>query len=322
LTRLLLVLLLMLPSISGWCDAGKTTVNLSIFFSNDPCNDFKTLIIPIRRVQNLIVVEARIDTIVGNFILDTGAPYLVLNKTYFRNGRQLEDKIASNANGTSAEPVIRTNVSQLALKDLYFEDIQADLSDLGHIENHRGIKILGLLGVSLFTSFEMVIDLYKGELYLHKTDRNGVVPEEERIVRSNPLLRIPFQLTDNVITVDGSIGGNHLTFCLDTGAETNTLSNLLPNKVLRSFHVTKRMVLLGMSGSRSEILLGTLDEFSLGNQSYRNSHVAITRLDALSQAYGRKIDGILGNNFLVKGIISINFISRELCMYPFDVRKP
>ena len=46
------------------------------------------------------------------------------------------------------------------------------------------------------------------------------------------------------------------------------------------------------------------------------------QLDELSNAYGRSIDGILGGNFLVKGIISINFVSKELCMYPFDISNP
>src|SRR5678809_194712 len=48
-------------------------------------NDDNSCVIPFNRVGNLIVLKAKADTTEGNFILDTGAPGLVLNLTYFRN---------------------------------------------------------------------------------------------------------------------------------------------------------------------------------------------------------------------------------------------
>lgn len=299
----------------------QATFDLSIFYSGDPCDDFKTLVIPIKRIQNLIVIEARVDTILGNFILDTGSPLLVLNKTYFRKGWDTNSS-AANAAGQSVTPVMRTSVNDFAIRELYFENLPADLNDLGHIENHRGIKILGLLGVSLFTSFEMVIDVHKSVMYLHRLDDKGIIPEKERIVTSEPTLKIPFKLMRNIITLDVTIAGKKLVFCVDTGAEANALSNRLPEKILESFSVSKRMILVGTGGARTEVLLGTVDEMIVGERSFKNMHAAITRLDDLGKAYGRTIDGILGSNFLVKGIISINFVTKELRMYPFEVSKP
>jgi predicted aspartyl protease len=299
----------------------RPTVDLSIFYSGDPCNDFKTLIIPIKRIQNLIVIEARIDTLIGNFILDTGSPILVLNKTYFRKGWDI-NLSAANATGTAVTPVMRTNVDDLAIRELYFENLPADLNDLGHIENHRGIKILGLLGVSLFTSFEMVIDVQKSVMYLHKLDEEGMVPEKERIVKSAPTLKVPFKLIRNTITLNVTVAGKKLVFCVDTGAEANALSNRLPGKILEAFRVSKRMILVGTGGTQTEVLLGTVDDMIIGDRSFKNMHAAITRLDDLGEAYGRSIDGMLGSNFLVKGIISINFVTKELRMHPFEVSKP
>lgn len=299
----------------------RPTFNLSIFYSGDPCDEFKTLVIPIKRIQNLIFIEARIDTLIGNFILDTGSPILVLNKTYFRKGWDA-NQVAANATGQSVTPVMRTRVDDFAIRELFFENLPADINDLGHIENHRGIKILGLLGVSLFTSFEMVIDVHKSVMYLHKLDDKGAVPEKERIVKSEPTLNVPFKLTRNTISLDVQIAGKRLVFCVDTGAEANALSNRLPGKILEAFHVSKRMILVGTGGAQTEVLMGTVDDIIIGNRSFKNMHAAITRLDDLGEAYGRPIDGILGSNFLVKGIISINFVTKELRMYPFEVSKP
>jgi predicted aspartyl protease len=299
----------------------RPTFNLSIFYSGDPCDDFKTLVIPIKRIQNLIVVEARIDTLIGNFILDTGSPILVLNKTYFRKGWDA-NQVAVNATGQSVTPVMRTRVDDFAIRELFFENLPADINDLGHIENHRGIKILGLLGVSLFSSFEMIIDVHKSVMYLHKLDSKGAVPEKERIVTSAPTLTVPFRLIRNTISLDVLVAGKKLVFCVDTGAEANALSNRLPARILEAFRVSKRMVLVGTGGAQTEVLMGTVDDMLIGGRSFKNMHAAITRLDDLGEAYGRPIDGILGSNFLVKGIISINFVTKELRMYPFEVSKP
>lgn len=299
----------------------RPTFDLSIFYSQYPGDGFETLIIPIKRVQNLIVVEAKIDTIIGNFILDTGSPLLVLNKTYFRKGWN-STLMAANAGGQVVTPIMRTNVKDLAIRELYFENLTADINDLGHIENHRGIKILGLLGVSLFTSFEMVIDVHKSVMYLHKVDKNGIVPEKEKIVKSEPTLTVPFKLIRNTLTLDVTIAGKKLVFCVDTGAEANALSSKLPDKILEVFSVSKRMILVGTGGTQTEVLMGTVDDMIIEGRSFKNMHAAITRLDDLGEAYGRSIDGILGSNFLVKGIISINFVTRELRMYSFEVNKP
>lgn len=297
------------------------SVNLSIFYSGDPCNDFKTLVIPIKRIKNLIVIEAQIDTLIGNFILDTGSPILVLNKTYFRQGWERNQR-AANAAGQSLTPIVSTRVKDMAIKELYFENLPADLNDLGHIENHRGIKILGLLGVSLFTDFEMVIDIQRNVMYLHRLDKNGIVPEEEKVVKSEPTMKLPFRLSRNIITVDVTIAGKKLVFCIDTGAEANALSNRLSDKILQTFTVSKRMILVGTGGSQAEVLLGTVDDMIIGGRSFKNMHATITGLESLGNAYGRSIDGILGSNFLVKGIISINFVTKELRMHPFEGSKP
>lgn len=168
----------------------------------------------------------------------------------------------------------------------------------------------------------MVIDVHKSVLYLHKLDKAGVVPENQRIIKSEPTLSVPFKLIRNTITVDVMVAGKKLVFCVDTGAEANALSNRLSDKVLETFNVSKRMVLVGTGGVQTEVLLGTVNDISVGGRSFKNMHAAITRLDDLGEAYGRTIDGILGSNFLVKGIISINFVTKELRMHPFELTKP
>ena len=80
--------------------------------------DSPSCVIPFTRAGNLILIKAKVDSIDGNFILDTGAPNLVLNMTYFRHypSRFTEGEeggITGSVNGQNGT-VVRTLASKSA----------------------------------------------------------------------------------------------------------------------------------------------------------------------------------------------------------------
>ncbi len=281
------------------------------------------LVIPIKRVERLLLIEARIDTLMGNFVIDTGAPGLILNHTYFRNYWVSSDVIASNAGGLPVGPVKNTWIDELELKELRFEKIKASLTELGHIENRNNIRILGLLGVEIFREFIVTIDLHQNVLILQKVDKRGqAIKPIEFLQEAQAMMSTPIKLIDNTIVVPGSIAGKKMSFCLDTGAETNVLNSNLPQKVLSTFTLHKQSVLLGTGGARVEVLAGKLQEITIGTMTFKNMSAVISNLESLGEAYGVPIEGMIGYDFLIKGIISINFVSKQLSVYPFlDTQK-
>src|ERR1700723_2375933 len=84
-----------------------------------PFADFKTLVVPIKRAGNLIIIEATVDSLEGNFVLDTGAPYLVLNETYFRDAPKIDDQEAGGING-KADGAFSTVVHNFRILDLQY----------------------------------------------------------------------------------------------------------------------------------------------------------------------------------------------------------
>lgn len=52
----------------------------------DPKSDFQSITTPLKRAGRLFLIEATIGDQTGNFVFDTGASKLVLNRTYFRPG--------------------------------------------------------------------------------------------------------------------------------------------------------------------------------------------------------------------------------------------
>ncbi len=114
-----------------------------------------------------MLLELKADSLSGNFILDTGAPHLVLNKTYFRNYPTFGAVYASGITG-SVEPGAEIRLGKLDFGGLYFEDVDADMISLSHLEEKKGVRILGLLGLNLFKNLEMLIDIEQSTLTLYR----------------------------------------------------------------------------------------------------------------------------------------------------------
>lgn len=101
-----------------------------------PGGNSSSCIIPFTRAGNLILVQATANTTSGNFILDSGAPSLVLNPTYFRDypTTLVADFEQTDITGRTA-PLRKTIVPRFFLSSLTCNLLHADLANLGNIEN-------------------------------------------------------------------------------------------------------------------------------------------------------------------------------------------
>jgi hypothetical protein len=282
-----------------------------------PYGDFETLIVPIKRAGNLIIVEAQIDSLEGNFVMDTGAPYLVLNSTYFRDAPQIDEKSSAGINGEASGGSFTTIVHNFSILDLHYSSITADVTDLSAIENGRGIKILGLLGTRLFARFAVTIDLANNLLYIHKLDNKGNIPPKE-LVFKDPYLTMPFKYLNNIIFFKGTVNDKPMWFVFDSAAETNLLDYTKAKKILKSMQIINRSKLTGIGGSSFEVLYARFDKLTLGDKQFLRNRVLITNLQKMGKAYDYSIDGILGYDFFSRGAFTINFVKSDFEMYIYN----
>lgn len=266
--------------------------------------------IPLKRAGRLLLMEARIDNETGNFIFDTGSSKLVLNNTYFRKYVSIESGERGGITGGVAS-VRQTKISKIQLSGLSYDNVLADLSDLGHIENRRGVKILGLLGFSLIKNMEIIIDVNNNELHLYRLDRSG-----NRINKNatafNADISQKVQIYQDILFVSPKIGGKILSFCLDTGAESNVINSASSKKVMNTINITRRSGLVGAGRPSSEALFGTLNDFTIEGRQISQMQTIITNLENMSAAYGFTIDGMLGYDFFEKGLICVNLVRQEI----------
>jgi len=266
--------------------------------------------IPLKHAGHLLLMEARIDNETGNFIFDTGSSKLVLNSTYFRKYACIECGERGGITGGLAG-VKQTKVSKIQMSGLTYSNVMVDIADLGHIENRRGVKILGLFGLSLLKNMEIVIDVLNSELHLYRLDRSG-----NRISQGTKEFKADIsqklQVSQDVLFVNSQIAGKTLSFCLDTGAESNVISSASPKKVMNTVSITRRSGLVGSGQASTESLYGTLNDFTMAGRQIPRMQAIITNLDNMSAAFGFTIDGMLGYDFFEKGQICINLVRLEI----------
>ncbi len=273
-------------------------------------------VIPLKRAGRIFMIEATINNQTGNLIFDTGAQGLVLNKTYFRDYVVNEEGSANGITGKTSQSGW-TLIQNLSFSGILYSKVRADIADLRHIENKKGIKVLGLLGFGLLRDFEIVIDLKHSQLEICTANKTLSEPSQSNdSLKVNSFIQIENQ--HPVVIIEGRIKNKQLRFCLDTGAETNVLCSTTSSKVLNTVSIKRSSALSGGGAQTEEVLFGSMNEFWFNNNQMNGMDVIVTNLDYLSDAYGTHIDGMLGYSFLVKGKAYINYTKGTFAFIHFN----
>jgi hypothetical protein len=313
-----IILLYLLPFASGKTvlTGGDKKLATGSFTDYNIHTDTPSCTIPFSRAGNLIVIKAKVDSIEGNFILDTGAPGLVLNITYFRDypSREISDAEQTGITGASV-PIVKTDTKQFTLGTFHYSNTEADLANLGHIENSKNIKILGLVGLAFFKECEMIIDFEKSEIHLRYLSKKVAVQENEMLADASAYKTIPIDLMDNRIVATTELAGKKLKMIIDCAAESNILNSKLPNKLFEYITISKRVKLTGSGSRQLDALYGNVSEMKIGNESIGQLPVLITNLENTCFAYNGCIDGVLGFDFLSLHKIGFNFVKRKMYIW-------
>jgi hypothetical protein len=288
---------------------------ITIRFDPVISSDSASCVIPFTRIGNLILIQAKADDSIGFFVLDTGTPGLVLNLTYFRRYPSTNRGESGGVTGSVAAAA-QTSVDSLRLGPVHYYHLDADLINLGHIENNKGVKIFGLLGMRLFEHFEMIIDYEASVIYLHLIDK------KETATYRNPQLQdataystIPIDIEEGKIIVYMYLKGRKLKFIVDSGAETNVLDSRLPAKVFEQVEITRRVKLNGSGSEKIEALYGDIKGLTIGDRELGSLPILITNLESMCDAYNNCLNGMLGFDFLSLHKIGFNFVNRKMYIW-------
>jgi predicted aspartyl protease len=135
----------------------------------------------------------------------------------------------------------------------------------------------------------------------------GAVPK----VRSS--YRIPFELTNNLVILQGSINGSKpLDFILDTGASTSVINDSRAKQLGLKLEGKEDAITQGGSIEASFIKGVSL---SLSGVEFPKMTLAAIRLSGLEAGLGRRVDGILGYEVFNRFVVEIDYASRIVTFY-------
>jgi len=318
------ILVIILSLYGNFCAAGEYLPDMLIQsvkiepIQDNSKEDSVSFLVPFSKIGSLIILKGKVDAQEGNFILDTGCPRLLLNLTYFRHYNQSNTETARQGIGTSDVEAFQTSIKQFTFGNYTFSNIDAELTDLGNIENSRGLKVLGLIGINLLKGFEVIIDYNFNQIHFHKIGKKEMGSyQHDMLHNTNEYITLPFNLYENRIVIEGAIASKKVRLLLDSGSESTIISSKLPDKILDKITIVGRTQVSGIGSKRIDVLRGNLKSLQIGSHSISEIPVLVANLEksCLSGQFGICFDGVIGLDYLSVKKIAFNFIKRNIYIW-------
>ncbi len=248
----------------------------------------------------LIVVEARLEGRSGFFILDTGAPTLVVNRK--RNGGSTEKALSA----VGSFLVERVEVGRFEWGGIKKTALEAIALDLDHLEEACGRPLMGLIGYQIFADREILIDSRRMKILFFKGTDNDLA----RL--ATPLRTMPFVLLGHLPVITAQIGEQSFQFGFDSGSTGNLLDqagfNRIPETEVAFVHYREVRC---VNKEIRKIPVFRTPSFSLRGGAFAELEFMVLDLSHLQDSTV-SIHGLLGYPQFRNLLFSINYPHRQL----------
>jgi len=257
-----------------------------ITYSNEP--------IPFNKINGLIIVEASVDGVLGNYILDSGANGLILNRSCVASSEEYLG-LDGDING---EEIV---VNSFEFGKFSEKDLSAFCTDLTNLEQYTNYSINGIFGQGIIDSRYLIIDFTNNTLVF---DDNYNDEDSEEYV-------IDFKLVNDLPIVSILVSDKKLNFILDSGASTNFIdANLLDEIAFDPTGIYKEI--FTASGTTSNVELVNLKNVQSGDLSLPNIEALPKDFTTFSETMDYPVHGLLSMNTLSTNQLVIDQKKRSL----------
>lgn len=260
--------------------------------------------------QNLIVLNCIVEGEEHAFILDSGAPSVILNRQYQSySALKSHDGQMKGASGNITE-VSQMQVRSLCCGSLEQSNLTALVMDLSHIEESVQGEVYGLIGYDFFRENGLLID--------YKNAQIGFVDSNKcaDLLTNHQYKSYPFKMEKHLPIIECEINQRIYQFALDTGANMNLIDHNLQTEFANAIdyeETSHRLVDASTEQKNTTHITGYIKDVNIaGLGHYTNMKSVFLNIDHLNQNTSFKIDGILGYEFLSKNKTMINFPNSKL----------
>lgn len=261
--------------------------------------------IPFTMMEGMMLVEATVNQEKGNFIIDTGAPTLVLNEM-----PTTENKVSGRgiSEGLVTDEVV---VQEFSWSGIQKKNVDAFKVDISHLEAVSGKVIAGIIGYDILKEVELLVD-YDAQLVQLRPLKDKSKQQQA------PVAIIPFTMQAHLPVIKVRVGGKKLRLALDTASESNILNQKVLKKLdaqlLSNFQVGE---IQGVDQQIKTVQVATVQQTDLKNLSFYPMDYLFTDLSHL-KASNLYIDGLLGYPFFKQGKMSINYKEQKIYVWAMN----
>jgi Aspartyl protease len=268
--------------------------------------------IPFELEGGLIFVEATLGGKTKNYILDSGAPTLIINSKQYST-KNSETFVA----GVSGHIAVETKiVKDFNLGTIKSKSLKAYILDISHLEKIKKRSIEGLIGMEHFCKSEILIDYEKKEILFLPKKRGNKIEGFEMVKE------IYFGSKNHMPVVKLKIGKRIYTFGIDSGAEVNLLSKEFRKKILKeNFQITESRGITGIENKIEKVESVIINKATLNKKAFYDMEFVFANMKHLNESYATELDGLLGYPFLSAAIFSINYRKNKLCIWEKSIRE-
>lgn len=253
-------------------------------------------------IGGMIFIEANVNGKTGTFILDTGAPGVILNE---KPQQKSEDLIAGGINGTVE--IGEVNIQNFAWGIINLSDIQGYSLDISHLEKSFEKKIAGLIGFDVLADFELLFDYQNKQIQILPARKN------ELHKNNKPIQKIAFQKQGHLPVIQAKIGKKTYNFGIDTGAEVNLLAAHILQKLEEDVLIINASTTIqGLDNSPQSVQVGTIKNTRVQDTEFPEMEYLFVDFSKINDNRETKIDGLLGFTFLEKSKVSINYKKQKI----------
>ena len=260
--------------------------------------------------QPLILVPVEVnDQGPFEFILDTGAGTSLLSTEL---AARLQMKILGSKQGHTAGggvSVSLAKVDSICIAQARLADLDVGIVDLKPIGTAVGARIDGDLGYNFLKNYRISIDYEKSQLRLEDAHRVDVF---HRGVQTEIPLRLASPAKPLILVEVFANRKGPFQFAIDTGTSTTAITPELAKRIgVKASPVGEA----NTGGEKVAVTAGVVESFMVGGAKADRLQVIVADFfNALSEAVGAKLDGIVGYNFLRSYNVVIDYPNERLSL--------
>ena len=272
-----------------------------------------TFVVQFFKIDKLILIPTKVDSVEGFLILDTGIKYPLLNNQFFSGFSNKQ-----NLGGvTGAVMDLESNTCTIKIGDHLVKSVPVSIGSLESFWKKK-IEIIGLSGWAIFEDYEILIDYSNrviiltdlSDHYEINDDYQNHLYESYQFIEQNFLRKI-----GPVLAMDLDLSGKPVTFSLDYGAESNLLDNDTYKKQFKqAMPVINSNSICGFGGCQKFKAIQA-DDIKLNGLQFDPSPMTIVPLWMINNHLTNSIDGILGQPFLSQYAVSLNIRDQLIRFY-------